>query len=119
MRPSNFQAKSNDLTVHIGKGESIIDGSAPTGLLAKNIPHFTSRRSLTCVKFNKGDNQEIKTFWSKVPFWPGQNICTPTACIDLSRPARPKVCGSFHRFRGKPEWSWMKFRNLKVCTYQH
>ena len=56
----------------------------------------------------KGSNQvRILLYWISrseyILFWPGQYICTPTACRDLSRPALPKVWGSFHRFRGKPE----------------
>ena len=43
-----------------------------------------------------------------VPFWPGQYTWTATAWFVLTRPARPKVWGNFHRFLGNPEQSFSK-----------
>ena len=64
----------------------------------------------------KCSNQvRIPLYWISrseyIPFWPGQYICTPTACRDLSWPALPKVWGSFHRFRGKPECPIFVFKD--------
>ena len=59
----------------------------------------------------------------KRPFWPGQYICTPTACKFLSRPARPNVWGTFHKFLGSPERFMcarsISERKCQSSSYQH
>ena len=80
---------------------------------------------MTCPKLNWFCCSRCNKETSQInrPFWPGQYICTPTACSLLSLPARPNVWGTFHKFLGSPELSVCVRANsvaeFQTSSYQH
>ena len=90
------------------------------------IPVWELLRELHQIKSNISNNACIVVLIKitiKRPFWPGQYICTPTACNFLSLPARPNVWGTFHKFLGSPERLMCarssSERKFQSSSYQH